>query len=159
MTTTARVKIADYAVLKEEGVLITVGLGSCVGIALYDPFARVAGLAHILLSDSTQFRNNTNPAKFADTAIPVLIREMVSTGARVNRLNAKIAGGSQLFSFEKSVISVGEKNIQAVRRTLTDLHIPVVGEDVGGRSGRTMKFYVEDGRVVVTTVGTEEKEI
>lgn len=159
MTTTARVKIADYAVLKEEGVLITVGLGSCVGIALYDPFARVAGLAHILLSDSTQFRNNTNPAKFADTAIPVLIREMVGTGARVNRLNAKIAGGSQLFSFEKSVISVGEKNIQAVRRTLTDLHIPLVGEDVGGRSGRTMKFYVEDGRVAVTTVGTDEKEI
>lgn len=154
-----RVKIADYAARKGDGLLITVGLGSCVGIALYDPFVKVAGLAHILLSDSTMFKNQTNPAKFADTAIPSLLTKMQQLGARPNRLTAKIAGGSQLFTFEKSLISVGEKNIRAVRDVLATLRIPILGEDVGGSVGRTMKFYVTDGRLVVSVVGAVEKEI
>ncbi|MCL5982896.1 MAG: chemotaxis protein CheD [Firmicutes bacterium] len=159
MSEIVRVKIADLAVLKSDGLLITVGLGSCVGIAIYDPTARVAGLAHILLADSTNFKNRDNPAKFADTAIPVLTGEMTRLGARSGRLLARIAGGSQLFSFENSMISVGEKNIQMVRQTLSRLKIPLLGEDVGGSSGRTMKVYANDGRVTVTVAGGEEREI
>lgn len=159
MSNQIRVKIADYAVLRDDGLLITVGLGSCVGIALYDPLTRVAGLAHILLADSAMFKNQSNPAKFADTAIPLLVQQMAGLGAKHNRLKAKIAGGSQLFSFEKSVISVGEKNIHSVRSVLSNLCIPILGEDVGGSVGRTMKVSVADGRVLVSTVGSPEKEI
>ncbi|MDW7651007.1 MAG: chemotaxis protein CheD [Bacillota bacterium] len=159
MSDTIRVKIADLATKKDEGILITVGLGSCIGIALYDPVARTAGLAHILLSDSTMFRTHANPAKFADTAIPVLIGEMVAQGAKTSRLRAKIAGGSKLFSFEKSLLSVGEKNIQSVRDTLAGLRVPIIGEDVGGSVGRTMRLFVADGKVTVSTVGAGEREI
>jgi len=159
MSEIVRVKIADLAVLKGDGLLITVGLGSCIGIAVYDPAVKVAGLAHILLADSTNFKNRDNPAKFADTAIPLLAEEMVRLGARNGRLMARIAGGSQLFSFENSMISVGEKNIQMVRQTLSRLKIPLLGEDVGGSNGRTMKLYACDGRVTVTTAGGEERAI
>lgn len=159
MSNQVRVKIADYAVLRDEGLLITVGLGSCVGIALYDPVIRVAGLAHILLADSAMFKNQSNPAKFADTAIPLLVEQMAAFGAKQNRLKAKIAGGSQLFSFEKSVISVGEKNIHSVRNVLGYMRIPILGQDVGGSVGRTMKVCVADGKVLVSTVGSPEKEI
>ena len=152
-----RVKIADLAVSKNDGVIITVGLGSCVGIALYDSAIKVAGLAHILLSDSTMFKNQSNPAKFADTAIPLLVEEMVKLGARRNRLQAKIAGGSQLFLLEGSTLAVGEKNINMVRSVLGSLRIPVVGEDLGGRVGRTMKLFVPDGKVLISTAGDGEK--
>ncbi|MBS4032735.1 MAG: chemotaxis protein CheD [Clostridiales bacterium] len=154
-----RVKIADLAVSKNDGVIITVGLGSCVGIALYDPAVKAAGLAHILLADSTMFKNQSNPAKFADTAIPLLVQQMVHLGARPSRLQAKIAGGSQLFSFENSLISVGEKNIRMVRSVLESLRIPVIGEDLGGSVGRTMKLFVPDGKVLISTVGTGEKQL
>ncbi len=153
---TIKVKIADLAVLRESGVIITVGLGSCVGIGLYDESSRVGGLAHILLSESLQFQNRSgmlNKAKFADTAIPILIGEMEKIGGKRTRLQAKIAGGSQLFSSNKSGISVGEKNIDAVRRALEQLNIPIVGEDLGGSHGRTMRLYVDSGRVTISTVG------
>ncbi|MBS3946680.1 MAG: chemotaxis protein CheD [Dethiobacter sp.] len=159
MSEIIRVKIADLAVMKDDGLLITVGLGSCVGIALYDTVYRVAGLAHILLADSAMFRNQDNLAKFADTAIPLLADEMARQGARNGRLAAKIAGGSQLFSFENSALSVGEKNIQMARQTLSKLKIPLLAEDVGGSTGRTMRVYVREGRVTVTTAGGEEREI
>lgn len=154
-----KVKIADLAVLKESGMIITVGLGSCVGIGLYDDNSRVGGLAHILLADSAPFKNRDgalNAAKFADTAIPELIREMERYGGKCRRLQAKIAGGSQLFAFNKTGISVGEKNINAVRRTLKELNIPIVGEDVGGNHGRTMRLFIHNGRVTITTAGKGE---
>jgi chemotaxis protein CheD len=154
-----RVKIADLAVRKDDGILVTVGLGSCVGVALYDSTARVAGLAHVLLSDSTMFRNQHNMAKFADTAIPLLVEEMTRFGARSGRLTAKIAGGSQLFSFENSLVSVGEKNIKMVRLTLNKLKIRLLAEDVGGNTGRTMKVFATNGKVIISTVGCGEKEI
>jgi len=108
---TIKVKIADLAVKKNEGVIVTVGLGSCVGIALYDSVNKVGGLAHILLADSKlQNKNESfNKAKFADTAIPLLIGKMESLGAERKNLRAKIAGGSQLFNFQKKGISIGEK--------------------------------------------------
>lgn len=157
---TIKVKIADLAVLKESGMIITVGLGSCVGIGLYDENCKVGGLAHILLSDSRQFQNKNsalNLAKFADTAIPALVEGMEKLGAKRSRFRAKIAGGSQLFKFNKDgTASVGEKNVTAVRKTLKDLNIPIIGEDVGGNHGRTMRLFVEDGKVTIATVGKGE---
>lgn len=158
-----KVKIADLGVLREKGILITVGLGSCVGIALYDAENKVGGLSHILLSFSHQFENRTNsfnPAKFADTAIPLLVDKMEKIGGKRSRLKAKIAGGSQLFSFNHSLgPSIGEKNIEAVRETLKKLGIPLQAEDVGGNYGRTMRFFVDSGKVLISTVGRGEKEL
>lgn len=155
-----KVKIADLAVLKGTGFLITIGLGSCVGIALYDHRFRVAGLAHVLLSDSKQFsrgKSELNPAKFADTAIPTLIEKMKQQGASRNLLVAKIAGGSQLFNLNTNVIRVGDKNIEMVRKKLEECSIPLVAEDVGGNYGRTMKIDVTTGKVYISTVGREER--
>ena len=157
-----RVKIADMAVKKDRGTIITVGLGSCIGIALYDPSTKIGGLSHILLSDSTQFKktnNSINEAKFADTAIPCLIQAMGRVGAKKNRMQAKIAGGSQLFSFDKTTMSVGEKNIEAVIKTLKSLGIPILKEDVGGNHGRTMRLFVDSGKVMISTVGKGEQEL
>ncbi len=158
----SRVKIADGAVLKGQGVLMTIGLGSCVGIALYDVQDKVGGLAHILLYNSQEFPNRSkplNPAKFADTAIPWLVQEMEKLGGKRDRLQAKIAGGSQLFMNQKAGGSVGEKNVQMVRQVLRELGIPIAGEDVGGNYGRTLHFFVATGKMIVSTVGKGEKEI
>jgi chemotaxis protein CheD len=161
--TTIRVKIADMAVKKDQGIIITVGLGSCIGIALYDPASRLGGLSHILLPDSSQFKNlnkeTINVAKFADTAIPSLVEAMARMGAKKPRLQAKIAGGSQLFAFDKTSMSVGEKNIAAVIKTLKGMGIPILKEDVGGNYGRTMRLFVETGKVLISTVGKGEKEL
>ena len=158
---TIKVKIADLAVLKGAGFLITVGLGSCVGIAIYDEKTKVAGLAHILLSDSEHFKKKKhqeiNLAKFADTAIPELIKRMQELGGRKPAMVAKIAGGSQLFNTDSHVMRVGQKNIEMVRKKLNSNSIPLVAEDVGGNYGRTMKLEVATGKVIITTVGRDEK--
>jgi chemotaxis protein CheD len=151
------VKIADLAVKKSGGVLVTYGLGSCVGIALYDPRARVGGLAHILLNDSSKFLRpniiNVNPAKFADTAVPHMIGQMIALGAKKNSLEAKIAGGASLFNFKSESGNVGDKNIEAVRLALNNEGIKICFEDVGGSWGRTMRLFVDSGEVTITTAG------
>ena len=158
----SRVKIADWAVLKGGGILMTIGLGSCVGVALYDVQQKIGGLAHILLSKSREFPQRAaafNPAKFADTAIPLLVQEMERVGGKKSRLRAKIAGGSQLFMNQKIGNSVGEKNVLTTRQVLGELGIPIAGEDVGGNYGRTLRFFVESGLVVISTVGRGEKVV
>lgn len=161
MVDTVKVKIADMAALQGSGILITVGLGSCVGIALIDGRHKIAGLSHVLLSDSTRFarkmEQDMNPAKFADTAIPFLIGIMEKMGAGRRNIIAKIAGGSQLFNTNTNIMKVGEKNVEMVRKKLQELTIPLIAEDVGGNYGRTMKVDVETGIVSITTVGKEPK--
>ncbi|MEW5785273.1 MAG: chemotaxis protein CheD [Bacillota bacterium] len=154
---TVQVKIADLAVLKEQGMLITYGLGSCVGIALYESTSKIAGLAHILLNDSTKFIkpgvNNYNPAKFADTAIPVLLHRMIELGAHKGEVIAKIVGGASLFNFQSASGGIGEKNVEAVRSKLAELNVPLHAAEVGGNYGRTMKLLAETGAVVITRAG------
>lgn len=155
-----RVKIADYAVIREKGLLVTIGLGSCVGIAAYDPLVKVAGLAHILLADSSKFSKGTNPAKYADTAVPLLVKEMVRLGAAPHRIRAKIAGGSEMFqTYNNGLLTVGTNNVLAVKKALSLAKIPLLAEDVGGNVGRTMQISAVDGRVIIKKVGQEPREI
>jgi chemotaxis protein CheD len=154
-----RVRIADYGVLKEAGLLITIGLGSCVGIALYDPGIKVAGLSHILLADSTNFAKRDNPAKFADTAVPLLLYEMERAGANRKRIRAKIAGGSELFNYKNGSESIGSRNISAVKKALVSAGIPLMASDLGGTQGRTMQLNVADGLVLITRVGQKPMEL
>lgn len=156
-----RVGIADLNAVNSPGKLITVGLGSCVGIAIYDRYKNIGGLAHIMLPDSTQFSNVTNPYKFADMAVPILLRRMEELGAVKKNLIAKIAGGASMFSFsDKSMImDIGSRNCVAVKNALTKVSIPIIGEDLGGNKGRTIVFDAGNGSVQVKTVGLGIKEI
>jgi len=156
-----RVKVADYAVAA-DGLITTIGLGSCVAIVLYDPVARVGGLAHVLLPEESMSRDRTNPAKFPATAVPLVLEQMQKLGALPGRVRAKIAGGASMFSnFPSSNgggggggggINIGERNVAAVRQALAARRIEIIGEDTGSDHGRSVYFYLADGRVEVRSV-------
>jgi len=111
------VKMADHAIGDENTVLATLGLGSCIGIALYDKFSKVGGLVHIMLPENP---GGKKTVKYADTGIPFLIEEMEAAGAKKRRLSAKIVGGAGMFKSESgdSVMKIGERNIEAVKEVL-----------------------------------------
>jgi len=157
MNNTVSVGISDYKASKAPDTLVTYALGSCVGIALYDSVAHVGGLAHIMLPSSSMRANGIidNRMKYADTAIPDLVNELVRIGARRSRLIAKIVGGANMFSsFGTSFIdTIGDRNIDAVKTVLSELGIPLIAEDVGANYGRTVYFLLEDGKVRVQSLG------
>lgn len=156
-----KVGIADYKVAKVPDRLITIGLGSCVGIALIDKVSGVGGLAHIMLPDSTKFNKVNNDIKFADLAIPILINKMREMGANIRNLRAKIAGGASMFNFSDSKINmdIGDRNSKAVKEILRSFSIPIESEDVGGTKGRTITFDTSTGELYVRTVGEGTKTI
>lgn len=156
-----KVGMADLKTCSGEDAVTTLGLGSCVGIAIRDPATGVGGLAHIMLPDSTEIRNNENRPKFADTGIEDLVREIVMRGGNRGRLVAKIAGGAQMFSFgsKSTMIRVGERNVQASKKKLNELRIPLLAEDTGKTYGRTVIFYPKTGDFVIRAVGMPEKVI
>lgn len=155
-----KVGMADLKTAISPKVLTTLGLGSCVGICLYDPIIKVAGMAHIMLPSSKTIKNNQNLFKFADTGIDILIEEMVNKGAKKNRMVSKIAGGAQMFSFstKNDIMKIGERNVIAVKNILKEYRIPIKAEDTGGNHGRTIEFYATDGKLVVKTIGHGLKE-
>lgn len=161
MSNIIKVGMADLKTCKAPDVLTTLGLGSCVGIVLYDPINKIGGLAHIMLPDSTQIRNNENKAKFADTGILELINQMRQIGAVKDRLTAKIAGGAQMFSFNSSneLMRIGERNVLASKETLKKLKISIIGEDTGKNFGRTIEFYTVTGKLHIKTIGKKGKII
>ena len=148
------VRVADLRAGVAHDTLMTVGLGSCVAIVLYDAQARVGGMAHILLPSPALSRNDSNPAKFPQSAVPRLIELMADRGARVQRITARLAGGASMFSAlaPPGTIQMGERNLVAARQVLSSYGLPLVGEAVGGDFGRTVRLRVSDGRVEVTTV-------
>lgn len=150
-----KIGIADLNTTKSPNKLITVGLGSCVGIAIYDSLKKIGGLAHIMLPDSTQFSSIKNPMKFADLAIPILLKKMESEGAVRKHLKAKIVGGASMFNFTDNsmMMDIGDRNVKSVKKVLLKNHIQLISEDTGGSNGRTMIFSIQDGGVEVRTVG------
>lgn len=161
MSEVIKVGMADLKICSFPDKLTTLGLGSCVGIALYDSSTKICGLAHIMLPDSTQIRNNENRAKFADTGIRDLISQMISAGASKTRLVAKIAGGAQMFavSDKSDFMRVGEKNVSAVKQVLAAEGIRIVAEDTGLNYGRTVEIDSADGRYMIRAVGKDIKYI
>ena len=156
-----RVAMADLNVCSSPDALTTLGLGSCVGIVLYDSTTKIAGMAHVMLPDSTRIRSNENVAKFADTGIDELVRRLEKMGVPKKRLVAKIAGGAQMFAFssENSMLCVGKRNVEATKEKLKSLDIRIISEDTGNSYGRTIEFYPENGNLLIKTVGKEEKII
>ena len=161
MSEVIKVGMADLKTGRDTDVITTLGLGSCIGIALYDPSTKIGGLAHIMLPDSTAIKNNSNIAKFADTGIEELLNQMIKMGARKNKIVAKIAGGAKMFQMSGGSIvgNVGERNAESSRETLKKLGIRLIAEDTGLNYGRTVELYCENGNFLLKSVGKDVKMI
>lgn len=152
--------ISDLKVCKAPDVLVTYALGSCVGICLLDSATNVGGMSHIMLPDSTQSTHGKDmPMRFADTAIPMMIKQMTALGASPSRLRAKIAGGAVMFAANSDKFNIGERNIAAVREALRRENIPIIAEDVGLNYGRTVYFYPETGIMEVKAAAQGVKQL
>jgi chemotaxis protein CheD len=151
------VRVGDWAADRGPGVLVTLGLGSCVAIMLYDRVVRVGAMAHVLLPSSTLSRDHKNPAKFPETAVPFLVGQLTALGAEPRRLTGKLAGGASMFAqlMAPGTVHMGERNVVAARLALQAAGIPIVGQAVGGERGRSVRFHLGDGRVEVWSVGAD----
>lgn len=154
-----RVGIADMKIVKSPNKIKTLGLGSCVGVVLYDPMAKIAGMAHIMLphSDFSRGEEPLNAFKFANTAIQELEKQLVELGASKINMKAKIAGGAQMFQFstQNDQMRVGPRNVDAVKKELLERKIQLVAEDTGGSSGRTIEFDPETSALEIRTAFQE----
>ena len=159
MNNMIKVGMADMNICTPPDAITTLGLGSCVGIVLYDPGTKISGMVHIMLPDSTKIMNNENKAKFADTGIDELIGRMIKSGAVRRTLVAKIAGGAQMFAFNNNseMMRIGERNVEATKLKLKQLGISILAEDTGYNYGRTIEFYPETGQLHIRSVGKDRK--
>ena len=140
-----KVGMADLNICLPPDCITTLGLGSCVGVVVYDPVRKISGMVHIMLPDSTKIKNNENMAKFADTGIDELIKYLIKAGASRASLVSKIAGGAQMFAFNSNndMLRIGDRNVEAVKEKLKRLRIPILAEDTGLNYGRTIEFNPE----------------
>lgn len=130
--------------------IVCLGLGSCVAIILYDPVARIGGVAHVLLPKSPI--KCDNEGKYADTGTRKLVKEMLNHGVRKERLVAKLVGGAQMFpNLNLAIANIGRENSMIIRNVLRELMIRIVAEDLGGNRGRSAHFNTSDGHVIVKT--------
>ncbi|MDN4073415.1 chemotaxis protein CheD [Fictibacillus terranigra] len=159
MSEAIRVGIAEISYCGPASSIRTTGLGSCVGIILFDPMTRLAGMAHIMLPDSSMSRTALlNEAKFADTAVKAMVKNLEMQGVKKIRMKAKIAGGAQMFQFSsgQETMRIGPRNVEAVKSGLADFRIPLVAEDTGGDKGRTIEFNTDTFELLIKTVHQKE---
>lgn len=127
--------------------MITIGLGSCIGLTLYDPNLKIGAMVHIMLPESGG--RSDRPGKYADTAVPLLIKELVALGCKNRSIIAKIAGGASMFEYFGIGLNIGERNAIKVRMMLQECHIQLSAEDVGGKVGRSVTFMPANGGQVL----------
>ncbi len=154
------VGMAEVKISSAPDILITRGLGSCVGITLYDPIRRIGGLAHPMLPDIHKAKVKTNPAKFVNSVIELMIKEFTKRNCRVSSLMAKVFGGGHMFSAipYDSPFNIGVKNVEKAKEVFSSLKIKIVAEDTGGNYGRTVELYLATGKVRVKTLFHGVKE-
>jgi chemotaxis protein CheD len=149
--------MAQLMVIKAPGIIRSTGLGSCIGVILYDPFARIGGMAHAMLPKHRPGRDD-NKAKYVDLAINEMLNEMLAMGANKGNIIAKLAGGAQMFSgSDNASLAIGQKNIAAAEEHLGNLGIPIVARDLGGHEGRTLELDCRDGVLYIKTLSAETK--
>jgi chemotaxis protein CheD len=152
------VRMGEYAFsARADDVLVSLGLGSCIGLALVDSRAAIAGLAHVVLPASDG--RTEAPAKFADTAVTALLEAVVGIGGRRLRLEAVLVGGASMFALGRGGLEVGQRNDAAVRAELARLRVPIAASATGGSRGRTVRVAVGSGRVTVRAAGDAEVEL
>ncbi|WP_099158120.1 chemotaxis protein CheD [Virgibacillus ndiopensis] len=156
--TVIKVGIADLKIVTAPDTIRTSGLGSCVGTVIYDLPKKIAGLAHVMLPDSSLAKQPTiNNYKYADTAIDSLVELLLKNGARTHALQAKLAGGAQMFQLSSlDTMRIGPRNVEAVQQKLEDHQISIVSLDVGGNCGRTIEFDPNTGKLKIRTVNKGE---
>ncbi len=161
MSKVIKVGMADLNICKSPDIITTIGLGSCIGLTFYDPVSKIGGLVHYMLPDSTQMRNNSNIAKFADTGIEELLRQVIKAGANRNRLVSKIAGGAKMFEVSgmSNVSNIGERNAFAAKQKLRELRIRLIAEDTGLNYGRTVELHCDTGEFYIKAIGKTPKII
>lgn len=154
MSNIIRVGMADLNICKAPDTIITVGLGSCIGLTLYDPVLKIGGMVHYMLPDSTVMANNSNIAKFADTGIPELLKRVTRAGANRGRLVAKIAGGAKMFEVAQmsSIGGIGARNAMAAKQILSKLNIKLIAEDTGLNYGRTVELHCDTGDFYIKAI-------
>ena len=152
------VGIADMKMTRQEGVLITYALGSCIGVSFYDPMIKLGALLHIMLPEKSGAKDG-NVFKFADTGIRETLRKLTAFGGSKSRMVCKIAGGAKMFEMKGSggLGNIGERNAQNVKRILMAEGLRVTSEDVGANYARTMLLDVTTGNVYVRSAGKPEK--
>ena len=152
------VGIADMKILRQEGVLITYALGSCIGISFYDPMLKLGALLHIMLPEGRQI-GGANLMKYADTGIRETLRKLNAFGGTNRRMVCKIAGGAKMFEMKGpgGLGNIGERNAAMVKRVLMAEGLRIAGEDTGGTYARTMQLDVASGEVRIRTVGKQDR--
>jgi chemotaxis protein CheD len=155
------VGMADMRVTREaEATLISYALGSCIGVTVHDPVAKVGGMLHFMLPDSQidPQKAQKNPWMFANTGLPLFFREAYKLGAEKKRLQVKVIGGSQVMD-DSGFFSIGKRNYKALREIFGMNNVPILAEDVGGCVNRTIRLEINTGRVWVKASGEGEKEL
>ncbi len=155
--------MAELGVVKVPDKITTLGLGSCIGLTMYDKVNKIGGMIHVVLPDSTKVSGAPNKAKFADTGVPALLDAMLRKGASRPNIVAKLAGGAHMFGQanggKSDILKVGERNAGACITALLKLKIPITARDIGGQYGRTIELSCEEGALRIKTVGRGEKFI
>jgi chemotaxis protein CheD len=160
MTKEVIVEVSSFRVAGNPTTLMCLGLGSCLGIALYEPEKRIGGLAHAMLPLFKEGRNKTALAKYVDTSIYLMVDEIVDRGGKKKKLWAKLVGGSRMFqTFSQDTLDIGSRNIEAAKETLKKENIRIRAKRIGGTCGRTIKFDLTTGMIKVRTTGKDVEEI
>ena len=156
-----RVGMADMNICRAPDRITTLGLGSCIGLVLFDINTSICGMVHIMLPDSSISKSIENPAKFADTGTEKLIMELAARGVPQRALMAKMAGGARMFTIQGSgdILKIGERNAEAVKSVLEKKRIPVIASDCGGTYGRTIEFDPSTFRLKIKAIGKPERNI
>ena len=153
-----QIGMAQLIVAQAPGLIRSTGLGSCIGIILYDPFSKVGGMAHAMLPRHRPGRGD-NKAKYVDTSIDLMLEQMEALGAKRLNIIAKLAGGAQMFpaSSKDSLLTIGKKNITAAEEHLSERGITIISRDVGGHYGRTLELDCRDGSLYIKTIDNETR--
>lgn len=162
MSEVIKVGMADLNIALAPDRIRTSGLGSCVGVVIHDPVKKIAGLAHVMLPSSALAKQDQiNEAKYADTAIPLLLSRMKEEGGDIRRFQAKLAGGAQMFVFQSTsdTMRIGTRNIEACREQLRHFGLPILAEETGGNCGRTIEMDASSGVLNIRTVNQGTKEV
>lgn len=155
------VGVADMKISDDpDSVLVTYSLGSCIGIAVYDPVVKVGGLLHFMLPESRldPDKARNKPFMFADTGIPRLFKSAYELGAQKGRMRVIVAGGSQVLD-QQGFFNIGKRNQMAVRKIFHRNNVIIDFSDVGGSTNRTLRLAVKDGRTGLKVSGQGEKSL
>lgn len=160
MSQRLRIGISEYRIATAPGTLVTYGLGSCLGIVLYDAELKAGGMAHTLLPKPRAGMSAERKTKFVTTAIQLMLDELLDLGCQRDNLVAKLFGGANMFAGLQppDKETIGQRNIRTAKEMLAELGLPLIAEDTGGSSGRTLVFDLDSGQVLVRSVREDDRE-